>query len=151
QKLNYFEVETQERAKIVVNHFLEENKPYILFSLANYEYILIIDNGKNYIEKLVLYDKNDLIKLISNTKINKPNDFFKDAFDTNNYHQGFINFSSDFFNGYEVTAHGGTTYFVMYDSEKNKYGESFLSLLVDPNPINKKLYGYLAQKIIDSD
>lgn len=150
QELNSFEKLSRNRAEQVASYFLEnENKPYILFSLANYDYIIIVDSGLYYSESILTYYE-DQIKLVSTQKITKPNKLFDSSFDTNNYLSGFTSITSDFFKGNEAESYGGTTYFVMTDIEGNKYGESSLSLMVIPNPIDKKIYGYLAKKIINS-
>lgn len=151
QELNEFEIESRERATKMAEYFMENNVyPYVLFSLANRDYIIVVDEGQIYSEGLLYYDNKGEIIVSSKTQIKKPHKVLSKAFDTKNYHDGFINYSSDFFKDGIDTAQGGTTYFVMSDINQKRYGEAFLSLLVKPNPFDKEIISFFTQKLIDN-
>ncbi|MEL6926889.1 MAG: hypothetical protein AAFO94_22815, partial [Bacteroidota bacterium] len=65
-----------------------------------------------------------------------------------------IDLNSDFYkSGYDLST-GNPTYFYFSDSEGIKYGESQLTTLVKPNPVNKEIYNLVLTdllKFVDSD
>lgn len=154
QKKDDFLIKSRENAK-KVNHFLNQNDDYginskILFSIADSLYIVIANKEKEYIESIVEFKSSiDKISLVTQKTIKKPNSILDKGFNLDNYRKDFISFNSYFYkDGYDV-ASGHKTYFVLIDETNERMGEAILSVMVKPNPIDSKLYGYLASKLIN--
>lgn len=154
QKKDDFLNKSRENAK-KVDDFLHQNHDYktnmkILFSIADSLYIVVENKEKEYIESIIeLKSSIDEISLVTKKIIKKPKDILDKGFIPDNYSKDFISFNSDFYkNGYDV-ASGNKTYFVLIDEANNRLGEAILSVMVKPNPIDPKLYGYLVSKLIN--
>ncbi len=152
QKLNEFELESRNKADLVFKEIAgpqSEDLPYLLFSSGNLFYLIIIDRKTHYTRIKVSLTQTDSIQVDSVKSIKKSNGILEKAFDKSIYQKDFIGFQSDFFkNGYEF-ASGATTYFVMKDSRRNRFGESSLSIIVRPNPIDGEIYNYLVTEILN--
>ena len=152
-KLEGYYAESREKAdlvfeKIILNQ-VNQSCPYVLFSSGNQSYVIVLDRGTHYTivsANLNLIEKVEIKKVKNETK---PNELLAAAFDFSIYKREFMSFESDFFKeGYEI-ASGNPTYFVAKDKNGERYGESVLSFFVSPNPIDKKVYGYLATTLLN--
>ncbi|MDH7446922.1 hypothetical protein [Aquimarina sp. 2201CG14-23] len=153
QNSDDFLAKSQIRSSLVTNEVLSEKEnnknPYILFSISDSSYIIVENTESNYLEKIVELTDNKIVNILSVEKIEKPNHILQKGFNKENYYKEFISFESDFYkDGYEI-AKGSKTYFVMVDTLGDKYGESILSIIVRPNPIDEELYSYLASKLLN--
>ncbi|TYA74955.1 hypothetical protein [Seonamhaeicola marinus] len=120
-----------------------EGKPYMLFSIKNHWYMIVIQNGELIKELYVTLKPSDEVVLAMSKDLKKPTKELIGGFDKNKYHKDFITLNSDFYkDGYEIS-NGNPTYFFFADKEGNKYGESKLTALIKPNPIDSELYTYL--------
>jgi len=136
---------------IVKSHFTEsiKNNNYLLFSIADKWYLIIIDKSNYYEQHFINTDS-----IVGNIKdsislIKKPDILLQSAFEKSIYKKEYINFSSDFFkNGYDL-AEGNSTYFYLKEKNCVKYGESRLSVFVKPNPIDEKIYDYLRNALLN--
>jgi len=134
-----------------VEKLLDQNlagHQYIVFSLADTKFIIIVKNGNQYDEfYLVKKTKDEIPKLVSKVTKNQD-DLFEKMFNKNIYEKEFVTFDSDFYkpNGYELSS-GNLTYFVFKDKERKKYGEAKLSFFIKPNPIDTEIYGYFISQI----
>jgi len=152
QELNDFELESRNKADLVFKEVAEsqsENHPYVLFSSGNSFYLIIIDRKTHYTRIKASLTQNDSINVESVKTIKKSSEILEKAFNASLYHKKFIGFQSEFYkNGYEL-ANGAMTYFVMKDKSRNRYGESCLSIIVKPNPIDIEIYNYFVMGIIN--
>ncbi|MDH7444175.1 hypothetical protein [Aquimarina sp. 2201CG14-23] len=153
QNLNDFLEKSQIKSSLVTNEVLRKkgnNKnPYLLFSISDSLYLIIENTDSSYLEKIVELTDNEVVNILSVKKNEKSNYILQKGFNKENYYKEFISFESDFYkDGYEI-AQGSKTYFVMVDTLGYKYGESILSIIVRPNPIDEELYGYLASKLLN--
>lgn len=118
---------------------------YIMFSVAEKSYLVIIDVKDTYEE----YFYNSESKRKSDvTIIKKSNQLFNKMFDKTNYKKEFITFDSDFFKPHYEVSSGNITYFV-FKSNNQRLGEARLSFFIKPNPINVEVYLYLTTKILE--
>lgn len=135
---------------IIEKHFdkIIEDDSYVLFSIEDKWYLILIKKPKGYEEYYVYGD--------TATKINNGKCFNRKqkkqiltlAFDKSLYHKEFINLNSNFYeNGYEISQ-GNITYFYYKDKDGSVYGESKLTAIIKPNPINENLYNYLLSQLL---
>ena len=123
------------------------NNSYLLYSIADKWYLVIIETLDSYEEYFVSSDILGFEKR-SSIKIKKPNAILEKAFNKELYHKGFINLNSDFYkSGYEVSE-GNGTYFFLKGKDGTIYGESRLTAFVKPNPINEEVYNYLLMRLL---
>ncbi len=152
QEINEFEMESRIKADSVFEKIAKsqsENMPYLIFGSGNQFYIIIIDRKTHYSRIKVSLDSTDNATIESIKSLKYTDKVLKKAFDKSIYHKEFIGFQSEFYkNGYEL-ASGATTYFVLKDKNRNRFGESFLSILVKPNPIDSEIYNYLVRELIN--
>ena len=152
QEMNDFEKESRIKADLVFEKTAKsqsENLPYLLLSSGNINYLIIIDKKTFYTQITAFLNPKQSVEIKAVKTIKKPNEILEKAFNKSLYHKGFIGFESEFFkNGYEI-ASGTTTYFVMKDSERNRFGESSLSFFIKPNPIDVEIYNYLTNKMLE--
>ena len=135
---------------VIEKHFADfiTNNNYLLYSVADKWYLVIIESLDNYEEYYVCEDTLMECGKKGSVKIKKPNEILGKAFDKNLYHKGFINLNSDFYeSGYELSE-GNTTYFYFKDKDGTIYGESKLTAFVKPNPINETVYNYLLKRLL---
>ncbi len=69
------------------------------------------------------------------------------AFNKNIYNKDIVDFNSKKYK-FDV-AQGNKTYFVLTDKSKIRHAEFSLSVIIDPPPINKKVYYYLVTKLLN--
>lgn len=146
QQLKPEDINSRENAENIVNSvYVNETKDndYIIFSVDEKSYLVIIDTKDSYKE----YFYNSESQRKSNeTIINKPNNFFTKMFNKTLYKKEFITFDSDFFKPHYEISSGNITYFV-YKSNNQRLGEARLSFFIKPNPIDTEVYLYLTNKI----
>lgn len=125
-----------------------EGKPYLLFSIKDHWYMIVVKNDEYIKEIYANLESSNKVVLTGSDKISKPVKDLNNAFDKGEYHKGFITLNSDYYkDGYEISS-GNPTYFFYSDKDGNKHGESKLTALVKPNPINVDLYNYLLSKTL---
>lgn len=118
----------------------------LVFSISDEWYLFLIDNkthfesyylkkelSKDYIEKLEITSSEFKI-------LNK-------AFNKNMYNKNKMNTYSKK-NRLNVTQ-GNKTYFILTDKSKIKHAEFCSSVIIDPTPIDKKVYYYLVTKLLN--
>ena len=152
--LTGYDLESRNKADLVFECLLEvqniQQTPYVLLSSGNSSYFIILNRKSHYTMVWGKLLEDQSFKVTSLKNQNKSDKLIESAFNIKNYHDGFISWDSEFYaDGYEM-ASGAPTYFVMKDSNGNRFGESVLSMLVSPNPIDKKIYGYMATELINS-
>jgi len=142
---------SKQKAESILSHNISaeiEGKNHLLFTIKDEWYLIIIKEA-DYFEKYFI--TSDTIIKQSNKKCfkkKKENKILALAFDKKGYHNGYINLNSDLYsNGYELSQ-GNVTYFYLKDDKGNKYGESKLTTIIKPNPINDKVYNYLLTKLL---
>jgi len=122
-------------------------KKYVIFSIAEKDFIVIIENKNFYSEHYIQYE-NGKEKKSKKTDIKKTNNFYIKMFNKGNYRTDFVTFNTDFFkSGYE-TASGNITYFVLKDKSRKSFGEARLSVFVKPNPIDAEVYLNLVNRVL---
>ncbi|MCL6274235.1 hypothetical protein M3P19_09450 [Muricauda sp. 2012CJ35-5] len=152
-KLQGYYADSREKADLVFNKIIlnqvNQNCPYVLFSSGNISYLIILDRGTHYTIVRADLDQIDKVEIKKVKNETKPNELLATAFDFSIYKKEFISFHSEFYKeGYEI-ASGNPTYFVAKDMNRERYGESVLSFFVSPNPIDKKVYRYLAATLLN--
>ena len=153
RELSGFYLESRQKADSVYSKIIERetksNNPYLLISSNNQFYLVVLDRDSHYTMVHCEFNQNGAIDIQKVINQEKSNTILNRAFDTSGYHTGFISFDSEFFkDGYEI-AYGSPTYFVLKNSEGKRFGESVLSVLVKPNPIDPEVYGYLFSALIN--
>lgn len=151
QELGNLGSTSQYKANLIIEKHLPdkiENKNYLLFSIKDEWYLIVIKNT-DYFEKYFMTEDTLIIVTDKNCfKKQKEKKILTYAFDNNKYHNGYINLNSDFYsNGYEVSQ-GNTTYFYLKDKDGNVYGEANLTTIIKPNPIDNKVYSYLLSNLL---
>ncbi len=151
-EISGYYLESRKRADLVINKLLEKNyfdiSPYALLSSNNSSYLIILDRNTHFSMawvELKHFGKIELISVRNEPKSNKELEFI---FDFKDYHEEFISWDSDFYkDGYDL-AKGASTYFVVRKADGKRYGESVLSMLVSPNPIDTRIYGLMVSELI---
>lgn len=146
QQINSADSLSRAKAKDVSNFIADRtlNNNHLLFSIGDKWYLMVVEYRDYYEE---FYFKGDTLK-INPIKVDKPNNILKKAFDKDSYQKDFINLNSDFYkSGYEISE-GNTTYFYFRDKDGSVYGESKLTTLIKPNPINDEVYNHLLMKLL---
>jgi hypothetical protein len=126
-----------------------EGRERVVFGIADTNFLVIVKEGKKYVEYYLVRKYNDSIPKLIKTKKKKENDLYIKMFDKTLYQDEFISFDSGFYqpNGYEV-ASGNLTYFSFQDENGKNYGEAKLSVFIKPNPIDTTVYYYLVQQVL---
>lgn len=125
---------------IVENHLKDEvnGKDYLLFSIADEVYLIIIKNEKNFQEYFI---KND--SLLYEKKI--KNKILYEAFCPDNY----IGKGSAYYDTSKITlGNGNNTYFYLMTKDGNKHGETFSVTMIAPTPIDSDIYYYLLDRLL---
>jgi hypothetical protein len=143
QQLAHADSLSVKRAQSIINADLYNetlNNDYLLFSIADKWYLVIVRSHNSYSEYYLKSDtsnqKMTIKKVIKNRRI------LSKAFNEKLYQSGYITFNSSFYKNNNVESDGNITYFYLM---KNgiKYGEARLSVFIAPNPINQKVYNFL--------
>ena len=129
---------------------IENSYPYLGMTLSK-DWIILIhqDSASNFVQYTFRRSSDGSIIRLEKDVLSGNHEIMNIAFDRSRYHNGLVDFDSSFFkNGYELSM-GGPTYFVFYDETGRRVGETKLTLFVKPNPINEKVYKYLANQLIE--
>lgn len=127
---------------------IADDYPYLGMVLSH-EWVIIIhrENG-GYVQYIFTGRNGENFKIFNRSVVNSQEVLMSRAFKENYYHEGYIDFSTDYFsNGYDLSI-GGQTYFVFFDENGKKHGEAKLTLFVKPNPIEQELYLYLTRELV---
>lgn len=156
-------LKSREIADRVLKEFNSIKASKLLFSLNNRYFYIIINTQPNYTEAFVELDKNGNIKksyVIKNRYGLIKNRYEKELiqlrqnllsktqpFDLEKYHSGII---TDFSQAYSRLAHnyGKPSYFVVKDTDGNRYGEIKLYSLVWGKDMDNDLIWYLNFRLI---
>ena len=150
QQINSADSLSRAKAKDVSNFIADKtlNNNHLLFSIGDKWYLMVVEHRDYYEEFYFQVDTLLKCSKINPIKIDKPNNILEKAFDKDLYHKDFINLNSNFYKtGYEISE-GNTTYFYFKDKDGNVYGESKLTTLIKPNPINNEVYNHLLMKLL---
>lgn len=150
QKLSEIDMTSRQNAESIINTYFSdkvENSSYVVFSIADKDFVVVIEKEKAYKEYYIRKDSTEKNIQIKDTIYNKSNALFKKMFNKELYHKEFITFTSDFFKPEYELAKGNSTYFVLKNEEK-RYGEVRLTVFVQPNPIDFEVYNYLVHRTI---
>lgn len=149
QGLDSAGVISREKSTAVIKKlFNNDSSNYLLFSISDRWYLIIRDCGSHYVEYYVNtmpFKSSGLSTKI--LKLNKPNKILNDAFNSKQYHTGYITFGSPFFKDRELYSEGNITYFFL-SKHGQMFGESRLSVFINPNPIDDKIYNYLKMRAL---
>ncbi len=136
--------------EVITSYFSKYfNNKILAFSINDLYYLVIIENDLKYEEYYISLDT--LSKSFQRPRLIdiKQNDsLLKEAFKLSNYHTDFIDIKSDYYKEGVKNLMGSSTYFVLYDEKRIRYGESKLNVIIEPNPIYKEVYLYLVKTII---
>ncbi len=130
---------------------IENSYPYLGMTLSS-DWIILLhkDTSNTFVQYLLRRSSDGTMINLDRKVVVKKQELMTIAFDRESYHDDFISFESPFFQkGYELSV-GGETYFVFYDHTGRMLGESELTLFVKPNPIDDKVYYYLANQLVES-
>ncbi len=120
---------------------------YLLFSIADTWYLMIVEKGNRYEEYYVIKDGLEAFMLKKRT-IRGNNKVLDKAFNKDIYHQGFIDLNSPFYSeGYKASS-GNKTYFYFKDINGDIHGESLLTTIINPNPIDTEVYNFLLYQLL---
>jgi hypothetical protein len=135
------------KGKIEKLLFKKIENAYLLFSVDD-RWFLIIEKKSNFYREYFLQKNDSTYIIVKSLKIRKHKKILKKAFNKNIYHKGFINLNSDFYkNGY-IFSQGNETYFYYKDKDDNIYGESKLTTIINPNPIDIEIYNFLLTRLL---
>ena len=153
QSLSEADLISRKRAEIVLDDELISNNvkgnDHIVFSVADKNFIVLVKVEDSFREYYIQMADSEKIKVLNDTIVQLSSELANSMFDKTKYKEGFITFNSDFYDsGYEVSS-GNITYFVFKDKKGRKYGESRLSILIKPNPIDSSVYTYFVKRTID--
>lgn len=153
QSLSEADLISREKVEIILNdELISDNvkkKDHIVFSVADQNFIVLVKELDAYREYYIKMEEGENFEILSDIIVQLSNELTNSMFDKTKYNEGFITFNSSFYkDGYEVSS-GNITYFVFKDKKGNRYGESRLSMLVKPNPIDSSIYSYFIKRIID--
>jgi len=142
-------VSRKNASDFIENNFEEivSGKNYVVFSIAEKDFLVIIENKDAYQEYFAKYNDGKISSKKSST-ISKDNEVYSKMFDFESYRTDYITFNTDYFkSGYE-NASGNITYFVLKDKLGKSYGEARLSVIVKPNPIDAEVYLNLVNRVL---
>ena len=122
-----------------LEYFLNHNK-YIVYATSS-KILYIVKTQNNY--SGLIYEKHENeFKL--KTVIPLKDKILNDVFDTKNYQKGFIDIESDFYKNGIRNINGNPTYFSYVLNTHEKYCEYLLSIIIDPVPLDKKVFNYIS-------
>jgi hypothetical protein len=137
-------ISMKKAAATIKNNFnISEKDNYLLFSDADKWFLVIIQKDNLFYEYYIDSDTSNYKLTTTKTlKILKKNPLLLRIFNEKNYKKDYITFTSPFYKGGYNRAEGNITYFYLIKNG-TKYGEALLSMEVDPNPIDSRIYNYL--------
>jgi len=151
QSLSEADLVSRNKAEMVLGDSLIMNTvkghDHIVFSVADKYFIVLLKKQGSFMEYHIQLD-NERIKVLTDTVVQLSGELGNRIFDKTMYKKEFITFDSDFYkSGYEISS-GNITYFVFKDKEGERFGESRLSMLIKPNPIDSAIYSYFVKRIM---
>jgi len=149
QKLNSDSL-SRAKAKLVSDVLAERTvgRSYLLFSINDKHFLIVVEHKDYYRELYLEVDSLSKPSEAIEVNIDKPNNILKKAFIKESYHKGFINLNSDFYKSGYKASDGNATYFYFKDRDGGIYGESRLTTIIKPNPIDVEVYNYLLIKAL---
>jgi hypothetical protein len=125
-----------------------KDKPTLLFSINDKWYYLVVKNQGELYEYLAILDSKNQLEYLESCIIENPKDFLVNAFSKELYRKEFTDLNAEFYkDGYEIS-NGNPTYFYFKDKEGKLYGESKLTTIINPIPIDSKLYYHMLMKTL---
>jgi hypothetical protein len=124
-----------------------DGNSYLLFSIADTQYLVVVKHENRYEEYYLTSDS--LGVNIHKRRILRGNrKILTKAFDKKTYHKEYIDLNSPFYSkGYE-TSSGNTTYFYLKDTNGIRYGETSLTTIISPTPMDKEIYYFLQGRLL---
>ena len=157
QNLQHADSVSRAKADMVLSHFDSIQVPKLLYSIEDkYYYVLLnyLPFLKEYIVEIDSLGNIISVKLITenaNTKrqmklLEKDKKLLKELvpFDLTKYDTEYITIMPT---NYTCCTFGRLGYFVVKDTNGNRYGEFRLSMPVVPEPIDLKLWAYIIKKL----
>lgn len=141
---------SRENAEKLINENFKskvDGKNFVLFSVAEKNYLIVVENDNEYMEYYSEYEDGK-ITTSKTFSVDKKNRLYQKMFDKNSYRTDFVTFNTDFYKSGYDTASGNITYFVLKDSKGKSYGEARLSIFVKPNPIDAEVYLNLVNRVL---
>ena len=140
------------KAQFVINQLFKNKKPssYILLSTENKEYLIVEKKENTYVEHFIVVDKNNKITKVVNNQENYDATVLNRAFNKDNYHQEYIDWKEAYAPVRNAFSGGKPVYFYYRCNDGNVYGETSLTSIVHPNPIDVSVYGYLLNKLTEN-
>ncbi|TCP27979.1 hypothetical protein EV195_101138 [Tenacibaculum skagerrakense] len=140
------------KAQFVINQLFKNKKPssYILLSTENKEYLIVEKKENTYVEHFIIVDKNNKITKVVNNQENYDATVLNRAFNKSNYHQEYIDWKETYAPVRNAFSGGKPVYFYYRSNDGNVYGETSLTSIVHPNPIDVSVYGYLLNKLTEN-
>jgi hypothetical protein len=139
------------KAQLVVEQVFKNRSPqsYLLLSKEDKEYLIIEKNENKYEEYVVLVDESNNVTKIDSNK-NNFNIVLDRAFDSNIYHKEYIDWNATYATIRNAFSGGKPVYFYYRSKDGKVYGETNLTTIVHPNPIDVSVFGYLLNKLSES-
>ena len=144
-KLDSLLMVSRTKADKVMAHFDSLHTSKLLYSLDDEFYYLIFRKKSSYEEYYIVTDSSGNVCEIHHIVIDKPTKKQLsqiNPFDLSQYHKDYVVKIDD-----SKFVRGGPSYFVVKDTNGNRYGEYRLASLTLPSPINGKLLGYLQRNL----
>jgi hypothetical protein len=139
------------KAQLVVQQVFKNRTPksYLLLSKEDKEYLIIEKKENKYEEYVVLVDESNNVTKINSNK-NNFNTVLDRAFDSNIYHKEYIDWKETYAPVRNAFSSGKPVYFYYQSNDGKVYGETNLTTIVHPNPIDVSVFGYLLNKLSES-
>jgi len=141
---------SRENAENIISEKFKEKikeKNFVVFSIAEKDYLVVIENEDEYTEYYTQYQDGKITSSIT-FSVGKEDRLYKKMFDKSGYRTDFVTFNTAFFKPSYEKASGNITYFVLKDKKGKSYGESRLSVFVKPNPIDAEVYLNLVNRVL---
>lgn len=151
QQLNEADKQSRQKADKVVESQLKEEiegRNHIIFSVADKDFIVLVENTGSYKEYYIRSIDNGEVKILKDTTLSLSGELAKKMFDKTIYRDDFVTFDSDFFKPEYEASSGNITYFVLKDKQGKRYGEARLSVFIKPNPIDSSVYSYFVERLL---
>lgn len=122
---------------------------HLFFSIDSKWTLVITKNDDRFNHYLFCFQKNEFGKEVYPMYSEKSNSIIEEAFDANKYSKVPIDLNSSFFaNGYEYSS-GNPTHFYFQDENGEKYGDSHLTVIIKPNPVDIDIYNLLLSELLN--
>lgn len=144
KKIDSLSYANRAKADIVLRYFDSIRAEKVLYSISDKHYYVILKEGHCFKEYYINIDSagNRIDQRTVKTS-RKSKKILEKAFDLDSYHKEFITKANN-----PTVVQGNPTYFVVKDTESNRYGEFSLSAITVPIPIDKQVYNYLLTRLL---